>query len=85
MFQYFLGVFWAIFICVIVSANDAFAYLVGRKFGRTPLIRLSPNKTLEGFIGGSICCFIFVSAFIKIVLQFERFMCMNEKLNAGLF
>lgn len=85
MLQYFLGVFWALFIGIIVSANDAFAYIVGRSIGRTPLIRLSPNKTLEGFIGGSVCCFLWVYAQISAVFSFDRLMCMNEKLNANLF
>jgi phosphatidate cytidylyltransferase len=62
MMQYFLGVFWSLFIGIVVSANDCFAYIVGRSIGKTPLIRLSPNKTLEGFIGGSVCCFIWVYA-----------------------
>ncbi len=36
-----------------VWANDVFAYYVGRNFGRRPLFsKLSPNKTLEGFLGG---------------------------------
>lgn len=85
MYQYFLGVFWCIFIGIIVSANDCFAYLVGRNFGRTPLIRLSPNKTLEGFLGGSVICFIWVYLQISAVFQFEGLMCMNEKLNGNPF
>ena len=39
-------------MCVIV--NDITAYLFGIFFGKTPLIKLSPNKTWEGFIGGII-------------------------------
>lgn len=42
------------FIPLCVSANDIFAYLVGSTIGRTPLIKLSPNKTLEGYFGGAI-------------------------------
>ena len=34
--------------------NDIAAYLAGFFFGRTPLIKLSPKKTWEGFIGGFI-------------------------------
>ena len=67
MLQYFLGVFWALFIGIIVSANDMFAYIVGRSIGRTPLIRLRPNKTLEGFLGGSILCFVWVYVQISAV------------------
>lgn len=36
-----------------VWANDIFAYYVGKNFGRTPLFpKLSPKKTVEGFLGG---------------------------------
>jgi phosphatidate cytidylyltransferase len=38
-----------------VWANDAGAYFVGRVVGRTKLApRISPNKTLEGFLGGLV-------------------------------
>ncbi|KAF7683201.1 Phosphatidate cytidylyltransferase [Astathelohania contejeani] len=48
------GVFWFVFPVLLVASNDVFAYVIGKKFGRTPLIKLSPNKTVEGFIGGFI-------------------------------
>jgi phosphatidate cytidylyltransferase len=35
------------------------AYMFGFFFGRTPLIKLSPKKTWEGFIGGAISTVIF--------------------------
>lgn len=42
-----LGVF------ILIWANDSFAYLVGKNFGRTKLLeRISPKKTVEGFLGG---------------------------------
>jgi len=42
-----LGVF------ALIWANDSFAYLVGKNFGKTKLIeRISPKKTVEGFLGG---------------------------------
>jgi phosphatidate cytidylyltransferase len=75
--QYFLGVFWVLFIAIVVSANDAFAYIVGRSIGRTPLIRISPNKTLEGFLGGCIISFVFVLLFTEYLFGQEKYMCMN--------
>ncbi len=35
------------------------AYMFGFFFGRTPLIKLSPKKTWEGFIGGAFSTIIF--------------------------
>lgn len=38
-----------------VWANDTGAYFVGRMLGRTKLApRISPNKTVEGFVGGVV-------------------------------
>ena len=34
--------------------NDIAAYVAGFFFGRTPLIKLSPKKTWEGFAGGAV-------------------------------
>jgi phosphatidate cytidylyltransferase len=40
-------------------ANDTFAYLIGSKIGKTPLLpRISPKKTWEGTIGGAVMCMI---------------------------
>lgn len=38
---------------MLVWANDSFAYLIGKNFGRQKLFpRISPKKTVEGFLGG---------------------------------
>ncbi len=40
-------------ILVIIWTNDTFAYLVGMSIGKNKLFeRVSPKKTIEGFIGG---------------------------------
>jgi len=42
-------------ILVIIWANDTFAYLVGITMGKNKLFeRISPRKTIEGFVGGVI-------------------------------
>lgn len=44
-----------IFIIVLIWTNDSFAFLVGKNFGKTKLFeRVSPKKTIEGFIGGLV-------------------------------
>ncbi len=48
-----LGVF------ILIWSTDTFAYLVGKNFGKTKLLKeISPNKTVEGFFGGMVACFI---------------------------
>ncbi len=38
---------------ILVWTNDSFAYLVGSNFGKQKLFaRISPKKTVEGFLGG---------------------------------
>lgn len=38
---------------ILVWVNDTFAYLVGKNFGKQKLFaRISPKKTVEGFLGG---------------------------------
>lgn len=49
-----IGKFWFVFPVLLVISNDVSAYIVGKLFGKTPLIRISPKKTVEGFIGGFI-------------------------------
>ena len=39
---------------VLTVAHDVSAMAVGRAAGRTPLSRASPNKTLEGLVGGAV-------------------------------
>lgn len=40
-------------VFVLVWSNDTFAYLIGSKFGKHKLLeRISPKKTIEGFVGG---------------------------------
>jgi phosphatidate cytidylyltransferase len=46
-------------IFVIIWANDIFAYLVGRFLGKRKLFkRVSPKKTIEGFIGGLVASLV---------------------------
>lgn len=48
------GKCWLAFPALLVITNDVFSYIFGKLFGKRPLIKLSPKKTWEGFIGGLI-------------------------------
>lgn len=40
---------------VLIWANDTFAYIVGKTIGKRKLFeRISPKKTIEGFVGGML-------------------------------
>lgn len=51
--------FWFIYSVLLVIINDISAYIIGKNFGKTQLIKLSPKKTLEGFLGAWIVTTIF--------------------------
>jgi phosphatidate cytidylyltransferase len=58
-------------LLLITKSGDIGAYLVGTKFGKTPLIpRISPKKTVEGTIGGLIFN-ILVALAVKPLLGFS--------------
>lgn len=49
----FSGISSIIFIVVVTELNDVFQYLMGKFFGKYKITpQISPNKTLEGLIGG---------------------------------
>ena len=44
-----------LYLFIITIITDTYAYLVGRLIGKTKLLEtISPNKTLEGMIGGTV-------------------------------
>jgi len=50
-------------VFILIWTNDTFAFIVGKNFGKHKLLeRISPNKTIEGFIGGMV--FTFIASFI---------------------
>ena len=42
-------------LVLFIWTNDSFAYLIGKNFGKRKLFeRVSPKKTIEGFVGGVV-------------------------------
>lgn len=52
--------------CFSVAMNDSGGYFVGRLLGKTPLYKLSPKKTVEGFIGGLVFTIVLGFVMLKI-------------------
>lgn len=60
--QYPVGLMAALTLVAAVWINDTMQYMVGSLIGKTPFSKISPNKTLEGTIGGSLLCIIVVTS-----------------------
>lgn len=63
----FSGFVWFVVPCGAVVCNDCFAYICGMLFGRTPLIRLSPKKTWEGFLGAAFFTTLWAFWFTRLL------------------
>lgn len=49
------GRYWLIFTLLVIWSSDSLAYFAGKFFGRTPLYpAISPKKTWEGALGGTL-------------------------------
>lgn len=64
------GVIWFMIPTSLVTINDTAAYFSGKLFGRTPLIRVSPKKTVEGFVGGFVCSLLWAFFFVRHLLVY---------------
>ncbi|AIE59684.1 phosphatidate cytidylyltransferase [Bacillus methanolicus] len=69
-FYYFIetreaGLTYVFYSLFIVWATDSGAYFIGRAMGKNKLWpEISPNKTVEGFIGGIVCAVIVAVLFV---------------------
>ncbi|KAJ7703154.1 cytidylyltransferase family-domain-containing protein [Mycena rosella] len=69
------GLIWFWVPASLVICNDVFAYIWGITFGRTPLIQLSPKKTVEGFVGAFWSTMIFGVIWGTYFMQFDYMIC----------
>ena len=62
-----------LFILIVISF-DIFSYIIGKNYGKNNFTKISPNKTIEGFVGGALSS-IFLSLLFffifKISISFE--------------
>ncbi|XP_062162966.1 phosphatidate cytidylyltransferase 1-like [Alnus glutinosa] len=79
----FEGIFWFLLPATLIAINDIAAYIFGFFFGRTPLIKLSPKKTWEGFIGASVTTMISAFVLANIMGRFPWLTCPRKDLSTG--
>lgn len=58
---------------VVTIAYDIGAFFAGRSVGRTPLTSVSPNKTVEGLVGGAIASVVASMVIFGLVKAVEPF------------
>ncbi|KAL2173063.1 cytidylyltransferase family-domain-containing protein [Thermothelomyces heterothallicus CBS 202.75] len=79
------GMIWFFLPAALVITNDIFAYICGITFGRTQLIKLSPKKTVEGFVGAWIMTVLFGIILTNLLLRSKYFICPATNLGANIF
>ncbi|TGZ82932.1 phosphatidate cytidylyltransferase [Ascodesmis nigricans] len=79
----FEGMIWFFLPASLVITNDIFAYICGITFGRTQLIKISPKKTVEGFVGAWIMTILFGLVMTNYLMRFKYMICPVKDLGAN--
>ncbi|SJX66022.1 related to CDS1-CDP-diacylglycerol synthase [Sporisorium reilianum f. sp. reilianum] len=79
------GLIWLWVPASLVVCNDVFAYICGMTFGKTPLIDLSPKKTVEGFVGALVITEIFAYGWATFFQRFNYMICPAVSLGMNAF
>lgn len=59
-------------VFILMWSNDTFAYLIGKNFGKHKLLeRISPKKTVEGFVGGMLGALLAGFIIFKVLEQYR--------------
>lgn len=79
------GLIWFWVPASLVICNDCFAYIWGKTLGRTPLFKLSPKKTVEGFVGAFFSTIIFGVLWGTYFMRFSYMICPVHDLGTNAF
>lgn len=68
-----IGLYYTLFVFACSWGSDTGAYFAGRFFGKHKLSpKLSPNKTIEGVVGGVLSCFVFVGIMTAVFVIYSN-------------
>lgn len=88
VYNVYQGMFWFLFPFLLVISNDSFAYFAGMSLGKKvfpfAFLKLSPNKTWEGFMGGVLgtCALAYFAA--PLMGSYPAMRCSYSELRAAL-
>lgn len=67
-----MGLYLILFVFISASVTDTFAYFIGKAIGKHKLApHLSPNKTIEGSVGGTLVSTILFVALALLVNYYQ--------------
>lgn len=79
------GRWWTYISILFVVLNDAAAYFIGKAFGKHHLLRISPNKTIEGFMGAFLSNVIVTYIMASYFLKDHFWICPPKRFNTGFY
>lgn len=79
------GRWWTYFPILSVILNDAAAYFAGKAFGKHHLLKISPNKTIEGFVGAFISNVVVTYIMAVFFMKDHFWLCAPRRFNYGLY
>ncbi|GAA6033254.1 hypothetical protein JCM8097_003018 [Rhodosporidiobolus ruineniae] len=79
------GMIWFWVPASLVIINDVAAYVCGMLFGRHQLIKLSPKKTVEGFVGAFFVTIIFAVGWSTLFMRYPYMICPAQDLSTSAF
>ncbi|GAA5821780.1 hypothetical protein JCM3770_000141 [Rhodotorula araucariae] len=79
------GMIWFWIPTSLVIMNDIAAYVCGMLFGRHQLIKLSPKKTVEGFVGAFFVTIVFAYLWGTLFMRYPFMICPVRDLSTSVF